>query len=87
MEFVLLHQQREMNSLKKQMDSQMSFLQARMDSHHDQAISNHNQVISMLERLTVKVAFASDVGKLFCDCCVGMGLMIKTAICEVLSAV
>ena len=77
MEFVLLHQQREMNSLKKQMDSQMSFLQSRIDSHHDQVISmrsrmdsQHDQVISMLERLTAKVTFASDEGKLLCGGCV-----------------
>jgi len=57
-EFVLLHQQREMDSLKKQMDSQMNFLQARMDSHHD-------QVINMLKGLTVKVALPVLWGNVF----------------------
>ena len=47
-EFVLLHQQREMNFLKARMDIQGE----KMD-----------KVVSMLERLT-KVVFASDVGKL-----------------------
>jgi len=58
-EFVLLHQQREMNSLKARMDIQgekMDIQGAKLD-----------QVISMLERLAVKVAFASDVVKIDCD--------------------
>ena len=31
-------------------------------------------------------SFASDVGELLSDCCVSMGLMMKTAICKVISS-
>ena len=67
-EFVLLHQQREMNSLKTRMDAQaekmdiqgekMDSLQTRMDLQGDKM----DKVISMLERLADKVALPVNRG-------------------------
>ena len=58
-EFVLLHQQREM-AIQKQGMKELKEQSERMEEKMD-------KVMSMLERLANKVTFASDVGKLESD--------------------
>jgi hypothetical protein len=69
-EFVLLHQQREMAIQKqgmKELKEQIDLQGKKMDTQSEMMEEKMDKVMSMLERLANKVTFASDVGKLESD--------------------